>query len=662
MMVLTHLVLNDMIKVRGHISAIAVCMEDADEYVAHMAVLFFHELSQRGVKVCLGGVGWWGVVEGEWRVCGTCMQCVSSVFGCLGCSCMCQNALSNVFLHTHTLSLTHTHTLFSHTHPNHRSTPSTTQGANPVYNHLPDILSNLCGEPSLSDAAFQRIMQRILSLISREKHMDGMVEKLCLRFQGVMGVEASRGGVTMSGGVMGGAVTTDTAAMVDDAATTANPGATVDHAMVVVKQEENIDQCDVDQRMDDATQPTGDDDDGVATHGHVNGKTQHHHGYDGYDEQYRPQEIQQQHVVLWRRLAFCLTQLSLSDKGLRTLVDMYKYYEEALWDAHVLAFFQDVAHKAYTAAKAKSKKATRATAADDDTTSINTTTTSTAANPVLAELAEQLQVMLQRFTPTNAAAASTLEEQDDTQQGTNAQQDTLIQQQQHTSQASTHKHTEAASAAGASTPPPPQGARRTRRTAATKHIAHDAITDDASSSAVDALGESLAEVQLSASKYPSAHKLQDVDESDEEDDDAQQQGTRRGSTHQARSTHKEDPEEEGLPRSTTQGGRRRKSSLAPLTEEEAPRQKRRLLKKHNPLVPAGPTKRLQDMEDGEERPKQWGTPESGGGTPTESLRRRRSARSRKVAVGDSDSDGENNDANGGGFSVPAVRRSSRHVG
>ena len=44
---LSHLVLNDMMKVKGHISEMARCLEDVDPRVAGVAKLFFHELSQK---------------------------------------------------------------------------------------------------------------------------------------------------------------------------------------------------------------------------------------------------------------------------------------------------------------------------------------------------------------------------------------------------------------------------------------------------------------------------------------------------------------------------------------------------------------------------------------------------------------------------------------
>ena len=48
LMVLTHLILNDMVKVRGEVSELAVCLEDEDPRVRDLAGLFFTELSKRG--------------------------------------------------------------------------------------------------------------------------------------------------------------------------------------------------------------------------------------------------------------------------------------------------------------------------------------------------------------------------------------------------------------------------------------------------------------------------------------------------------------------------------------------------------------------------------------------------------------------------------------
>jgi len=46
--VLTHLILNDMIKVKGQISDMALCIMDEHEKISNMAKLFFTELSRRG--------------------------------------------------------------------------------------------------------------------------------------------------------------------------------------------------------------------------------------------------------------------------------------------------------------------------------------------------------------------------------------------------------------------------------------------------------------------------------------------------------------------------------------------------------------------------------------------------------------------------------------
>ncbi len=53
MMVLTHLILNDMVKVRGQISSMALCLKDEDTAVKEMAHMFFYELSLKVRRSCL---------------------------------------------------------------------------------------------------------------------------------------------------------------------------------------------------------------------------------------------------------------------------------------------------------------------------------------------------------------------------------------------------------------------------------------------------------------------------------------------------------------------------------------------------------------------------------------------------------------------------------
>ncbi|XP_010554782.1 PREDICTED: condensin complex subunit 1 isoform X2 [Tarenaya hassleriana] len=47
-LVLSHLILNDMMKVKGYINEMAICIEDDDERISSLAKLFFHELSKKG--------------------------------------------------------------------------------------------------------------------------------------------------------------------------------------------------------------------------------------------------------------------------------------------------------------------------------------------------------------------------------------------------------------------------------------------------------------------------------------------------------------------------------------------------------------------------------------------------------------------------------------
>jgi condensin complex subunit 1 len=47
LMVLTHLILNGMVKVKGQLGEMAKCLEDDDERIADLAKLFFTELSTK---------------------------------------------------------------------------------------------------------------------------------------------------------------------------------------------------------------------------------------------------------------------------------------------------------------------------------------------------------------------------------------------------------------------------------------------------------------------------------------------------------------------------------------------------------------------------------------------------------------------------------------
>ena len=109
--VLTHLILNDMIKVKGQISDIALCIADATDRIAGLAKHFFSELSRKG---------------------------------------------------------------------------------NALYNVMPDIISRLSSSsPSEADDesvpvpedTFRAIMNYIVGLIEKDKHLESLVEKLCQRFR-----------------------------------------------------------------------------------------------------------------------------------------------------------------------------------------------------------------------------------------------------------------------------------------------------------------------------------------------------------------------------------------------------------------------------------------------------------------------------------------------
>lgn len=58
LMVLTHLIMNDMMKVKGHIARMALCLQDPHPRIKDLAHLFFHELSQKNYKVSADAVAW----------------------------------------------------------------------------------------------------------------------------------------------------------------------------------------------------------------------------------------------------------------------------------------------------------------------------------------------------------------------------------------------------------------------------------------------------------------------------------------------------------------------------------------------------------------------------------------------------------------------------
>lgn len=48
LMVLSHLILNDMIKVKGEICELAICLEDPEPRISDLTHIFFEELSRKG--------------------------------------------------------------------------------------------------------------------------------------------------------------------------------------------------------------------------------------------------------------------------------------------------------------------------------------------------------------------------------------------------------------------------------------------------------------------------------------------------------------------------------------------------------------------------------------------------------------------------------------
>ncbi|CDF39464.1 unnamed protein product [Chondrus crispus] len=103
LMALTHLILNDMVKVKGQIVGLAICILDENGRIADLARLFFHELARKS--------------------------------------------------------------------------------ANAIYNILPDTISCMSHMEDLKSDDFKTVVAFLVGLMDKEKHADGMVEKLCHRFR-----------------------------------------------------------------------------------------------------------------------------------------------------------------------------------------------------------------------------------------------------------------------------------------------------------------------------------------------------------------------------------------------------------------------------------------------------------------------------------------------
>ncbi|GJQ14470.1 hypothetical protein GpartN1_g6261.t1 [Galdieria partita] len=102
-MCITFLVLNDMMKIRGQVSEIVLCLVDSDSQVSNMCHSFFFEVSNK----------------------------------------------SKGF----------------------------------VYNILPEIISSLSSMKDLSEEHFKTIMSFLFSFIDKERHTEGLVERICQRFR-----------------------------------------------------------------------------------------------------------------------------------------------------------------------------------------------------------------------------------------------------------------------------------------------------------------------------------------------------------------------------------------------------------------------------------------------------------------------------------------------
>ena len=112
LMVISHMILNGVLKGRGQMAPVAACLEDAEPKVSDLARLFFHELSKRA--------------------------------------------------------------------------------GNPIYNLLPDTISQLSKDDAVTPTKFKSIFKFLLSFISKDAQTVALVGKLCQRFAESMEPQAWR--------------------------------------------------------------------------------------------------------------------------------------------------------------------------------------------------------------------------------------------------------------------------------------------------------------------------------------------------------------------------------------------------------------------------------------------------------------------------------------
>ncbi len=129
LMVLTHLILNGMIKVKGQLGEMAKCLEDKEPRVADLAKLFFTDLSTKD----------------------------NAIYNNLPDGAFC--SLSFFF-----------------------------GGGHPVFSNwihwARTVISHLSvGEHAIDEEGFQRTMRYIFTFIEKEKQAESIVEKLCQRFR-----------------------------------------------------------------------------------------------------------------------------------------------------------------------------------------------------------------------------------------------------------------------------------------------------------------------------------------------------------------------------------------------------------------------------------------------------------------------------------------------
>ena len=162
--VLAHLVLNDVIKLKGHMSALALCLEDPDPRVAALARLFFAELAKKGNAV--------------YNTLPDVISALSAASTTASDTTASDHATADTTSSSTSNSISGTET------PNNisNSTNSTSTNTNDLNGEPMEAEANTF-KRTVTRETFRRVMEYLFGFLQKERQFEALLEKLCARFR-----------------------------------------------------------------------------------------------------------------------------------------------------------------------------------------------------------------------------------------------------------------------------------------------------------------------------------------------------------------------------------------------------------------------------------------------------------------------------------------------